>query len=675
MTGNLLAQETSPYLLQHKDNPVHWVAWSPQAFQQARAEDKPVLLSVGYAACHWCHVMAHESFEDQETADLMNANFINIKVDREERPDVDKVYMTALHALGERGGWPLTMFLDADGKPFWGGTYFPPESKYGRPGFKHILNEISRLWNVERHKIESSSTAIVAALNSEPLREHQGEITAQQVSEAAHIILNSIDPKLGGLKGAPKFPQAPIFDFLWAASQHTDHPSRAAAVTNTLTQISQGGIYDHLGGGIARYSVDANWLVPHFEKMLYDNAQFISLLTKAWLKTSDPLFRIRIGETLGFVLREMTTPEGVFASSYDADSEGEEGKYYVWSKAEIDRLLGPGASSFCRHYGVTGDGNFEGHNILNRSHQPTLQDDVAETKLAAQRKILLTARQARVPPGFDDKVLADWNGLMIAAMTEAAFVFDKPEWAAAAENAMAGLMRIHWQDGRLMHSSKNGDARHEATSDDYANLITACRALHLLTGGQALITTALQLAAALFDNHWDPARGGYLFASKRVSELPVVTRTIHDDATPNANGVMIANLVALHHYTGSSGYLDLAQKIGECFAAEVQSNPFAAPTYLKNIRYLRDPIQIVATGEVPRELLLKAITGTGLDAVIHRITSAKGLPSVHPARLKFTADPRPTLFICRGMACATPAYSEAEINDALATLDLASGVH
>ncbi len=672
MTGNRLAQETSPYLLQHKDNPVHWLPWSPDAFERAKAEDKPVLLSVGYAACHWCHVMAHESFEDQATADLMNANFINIKVDREERPDVDKVYMTALHKLGERGGWPLTMFLNADGKPFWGGTYFPPESKYGRPGFKHILSEISRLWKAERYKIESSSTAIVAALRVEPVGERFSRTTEEHVSRAANVILGVVDPQLGGLKGAPKFPQAPVFDFLWAASLHQNHPGLATAVINTLAQISQGGIYDHLAGGIARYSVDAHWLVPHFEKMLYDNAQFVSLLTRAWLKTREPLFRIRIDETLAFILREMTTPEGLFASSYDADSEGEEGKYYVWSKAEVGRHLGSEAPLFCMHYGVTAGGNFEGHNILNRSRDPALGDAATEARLAEARKVLFLARQARVSPGFDDKVLADWNGLMIAAMAEAAFVFDRADWAAAAASAMASLMRIHWRGSRLMHSSKNGDARHEATSDDYANLITACRALHVLAGHNTHIDSAVRLAKALYDHHWDHERGGYLFASKRVSELPVATRTIHDDATPNANGVMIANLAALHHLAGQPEYLDLARKIVDCFAAEVQGSPFAAPTYLKNFRYLNDALQMVATGSVDRKLLQAALTHTGLDAIVHRIVSADGLPSEHPAKVKFTENAGAALFVCRGMVCAAPVRNEAELSHALATLALSA---
>ncbi len=670
MTANLLATETSPYLLQHKDNPVHWMAWSPLAFERAKTEDKPVLLSVGYAACHWCHVMAHESFEDQQIAGLMNANFINIKVDREERPDVDKVYMTALHALGEQGGWPLTMFLGADGRPFWGGTYFPPESKYGRPGFKHILTEISRLWKVERHKIESSSAAIISALRAEPTGTRTSEITGQQIEQAADVILIAVDPRLGGLKGAPKFPQAPIFDFLWAASLHPHHAGRAAAVATTLTQISQGGIYDHLGGGIARYSVAAHWLVPPFEKMLYDNAQYVSLLTRVWLKARDPLFRIRIDETLAFILSEMTTPEGVFASSYDADSEDEEGKYYVWSKKEIDQLLGSSAAVFCRRYGVTAEGNWEGHNILNRSRDPALLDSEIEAQLAAARKLLLQARRTRVPPGFDNKVLADWNGLMIAAIAEAAFVFQRSAWASSAQNAMARLMNIHWRGGRLMHSSKNGDARHEATSDDYANLITACRALHLLTGDGTHIATAVRLATALFENHWDDKRGGYLFASRRVTELPVQTRTIHDDATPNANGVMIGNLVALHHYTGSPDYLKQAEQVCECFAADVEGNPFAAPTYLKNSRYLRDPVQIVATGEVSIGLLLAAMSRTGLDAVVHRVVTADDLPTEHPVQLKFIGGMPPAIFVCRGMTCAAPARNDAELNDAFAILSL-----
>ncbi|MGH6907432.1 MAG: thioredoxin domain-containing protein, partial [Aestuariivirga sp.] len=600
--------------------------------------------------------------------------FINITVDREERPDVDNVYMSALHALGEQGGWPLTMFLAPDARPFWGGTYFPPEQRYGRPSFKQVLMEISRIWKNERHKIESSSTAIVAALRTTS-GDSGGELTSEQITQAADTILKAVDLQRGGLRGAPKFPQAPIFDFLWTASLHPNNQTRQSAVTTTLRQISQGGIYDHLGGGLARYSVDAEWLVPHFEKMLYDHAQFVSLLIRAWLKTGEALFRIRIEETLGFVLSKMTTPEGVFASSYDADSEGAEGKYYVWGKEEIDRLLEPNAAQlFCTQYGVTAHGNWEGHNILNRSHDLELQNTETEARLAEARKILLAARQKRIPPGFDSKVLADWNGLMIAAMAEAAFVFQRADWALAAQNAMAALLRIHWREDRLMHASRDGNARHEATSDGYANLITAVRALHLLTSDRAHIATAIRLAQALFDNHWDQSNGSYLFASRRVSELPVETRTIHDDATANANGVMMANLVALHHYTGSLEYWKLARKIGECFAGEVRGNPFAAPTYLKNYRCLNDAVQIVPAGEVSQELLLSVIRHTGLDAVVHRILTPDELSPGHPARIKFLNGSEPAIYICRGTVCAAPARSLAGIGEALAVLNL-SGVH
>ena len=341
MSHNRLSLETSPYLLQHKDNPVHWMGWSEQALQEAKDRDQPILLSVGYAACHWCHVMAHESFEDPVTAGLMNQNFINIKVDREERPDIDRIYMAALHSLGEQGGWPLTMFLTPDALPFWGGTYFPPETKYGRPSFRHVLTEISRIWQQERSKVTHNAEAISAALQQPRYEASPNQLSTTEIYQAADVIINATDPHYGGLKGAPKFPQAPIFTFLWEVYLRSRNEKARDAVLTTLTQISNGGIYDHLAGGIARYSTDHKWLAPHFEKMLYDNAQYVSLLTRAWLKTENPLYATRIEHTIEFVLREMTGESGCFTSSYDADSEGEEGKYYVWSQAEIEKLLAP----------------------------------------------------------------------------------------------------------------------------------------------------------------------------------------------------------------------------------------------------------------------------------------------------------------------------------------------
>ncbi len=674
MTGNLLHLETSPYLLQHKDNPVHWMGWSDAAFAKAVVEHRPVLLSVGYAACHWCHVMAHESFEDTATAKLMNANFINIKVDREERPDVDRIYMSALHVLGEQGGWPLTMFLTPEGKPFWGGTYFPPESRYGRPGFKQVLSELARIWRQEPEKIVSSATALTLALETESRNSGPHEIRSSHVEAAAAAITRAIDPVMGGLKGAPKFPQAPIFSFLWTARYKS--PEAFSATVNSLRQMSQGGIYDHLAGGLARYSVDANWLVPHFEKMLSDNAQYVALLTRVWLETQDALFLIRIEETVGFVLREMLTPEGAFATSYDADSEGEEGRYYVWTKDEIERVLPRGSSAlFERHYAVTATGNWEGHTILNRSASTELADPSVERQLAQARRLLLAARRKRVPPAFDDKVLVDWNGLMITALAEAALVFSRDDWRTAAVRAMDATMRLLWRDKRLLHAYRAGQARHEATADGYANLITAARALHMLTGETRYLQTAENLAQALLKHFWDQTRGGLYFSSDRADALIVRTRSIADDATPNANGTMIANFAALYHLTGNTDYLTRAETIVSSFSEDILANPFAAPTALKSWLALSDAIQIVTTGPKAIGLFRQTLSSTGLDVVYQNAAAGVEISPHHPAYEKAAGLPQDRLYICRGNTCASPAHDLQGVDEALSVLALPKRIY
>src|SRR6185503_13966530 len=365
--GNRLRREMSPYLLQHKDNPVHWRPWGEEALAEARASGKPILLSVGYAACHWCHVMAHESFEDKVTAAVMNDLFVNIKVDREERPDVDAIYMGALHELGEQGGWPLTMFLTSEAEPFWGGTYFPKEARYGRPSFVRVLNEVARIYRDEQDKVRQNADVLKDRLK--PQRRHDAGAPPPEamLAELAPRLVQAVDPMHGGIRGAPKFPQPQFFGLLWRAGLRFGLPHPLEAVDLTLTQIAQGGIYDHLGGGFARYSVDEKWLVPHFEKMLYDNAQLIEMMTQAWRERKSPLYAQRIDETIAWLMREMVVEGGGFASSLDADSEGEEGKFYVWSLAEIEDVLGKAdARVFAEIYGVTAQGNFEGHNILNR---------------------------------------------------------------------------------------------------------------------------------------------------------------------------------------------------------------------------------------------------------------------------------------------------------------------
>src|SRR6266403_2850279 len=395
---NRLGHETSPYLLQHKHNPVDWWPWGIEALAEAKRTNKPILLSVGYAACHWCHVMAHESFEDAATAQVMNDLFVNIKVDREERPDIDQIYMSALHHLGEHGGGPLTMYLTPNGEPFWGGTYFPNPARYGKPAFVDVLREVERVFRENPKSVEQNRSTLMAQLTASAKPEGRVVIAAPDLDRAADQLLGIIDPVNGGMRGAPKFPQAMMLEFLWRAGERTNTARYCAAVELTLTRICEGGIYDHLGGGFSRYSVDERWLVPHFEKMLYDNALLLELLALAYQRSANELFRQRARETVGWLAREMTTTDGAFCASLDADSEGEEGKFYVWSLAEIESVLGKDdAAFFAAHYDVTAAGNVEGHSILNRlKHLPRSMED--EHGLAPLRAKLLEFRAKRVRP-------------------------------------------------------------------------------------------------------------------------------------------------------------------------------------------------------------------------------------------------------------------------------------
>jgi uncharacterized protein YyaL (SSP411 family) len=568
------------------------------------------------------------------------------------------------------------MFLTPDALPFWGGTYFPPETKYGRPSFRHVLTEISRIWKEERNKVTQNAEAISAALQQPRYAASPNQLSTTEIFQAADVISNATDPQYGGLKGAPKFPQGPVFSFLWEVYLRSQNEKARDAVLTTLTQISNGGIYDHLAGGIARYSTDHKWLAPHFEKMLYDNAQYVSLLTRAWLKTESPLYATRIEHTIEFILREMTGESGCFTSSYDADSEGEEGKYYVWSYDEIQKLLAPDEFEiFKTAYDVTPSGNWEGHTILNRTHDMTPDTPENEKILASGRKKLWSARRKRIPPQHDDKILADWNGLFITALAEASLAFDNKTWADAATNAFSENLNLFWKDNRLLHSHRAGSTRHEGTADDYASLIAAALALHALTGEATYITKAQELTVALEDNHWDAAEGGFYHASQKHTTLPIKSRTIEDDATSNANSVMIKNYNSLYHLTGNEDFKNKAEKITEAFASAAKSNPFAAPGLLKNALLLQDTIQLVLTNDAnpaKNDMLLLALKHTGLDATIHVTGASSNLPENHPAHGKTTNNNKPTLYICRGMTCANPATSAAGTLAALRLLGIAN---
>src|SRR6478736_4616377 len=447
--------------------PRQLVGLGPQALAEAKRSGKPILLSVGYAACHWCHVMAHESFEDEETAGLMNDLFVNIKVDREERPDVDAIYMAALHELGEQGGWPLTMFLTSGAEPFWGGTYFPKQARYGRPGFVHVLKEIARVYREEPAKVKQNADALKERLAPKFDGASDAMPNDAALADLAPRLLQLVDPTHGGHRGAPKFPQAQFFNFLWRAGLRYGLPNPLEAVTITLTHIAQGGIYDHLGGGFARYSVDERWLVPHFEKMLYDNALLLELLSLAWQRGENTLFSQRARETVTWLAREMTTGEGAFSASLDADSEGEEGKFYVWTYDEVTKCLGKtDGEYFARHYDLQPDGNFEGNSIFNRlaGLDRTAED---ETRLTRLRAKLLAVRDMRIRPGLDDKVLADWNGLMIAALVNSAVILDEPDWLAMARRAFDFIARTMTKGDRLGHSWREGKLLFPGLASDF----------------------------------------------------------------------------------------------------------------------------------------------------------------------------------------------------------------
>jgi uncharacterized protein YyaL (SSP411 family) len=670
MSENLLGRETSPYLLQHKDNPVHWQPWGPEALARAKAENKPILLSIGYAACHWCHVMAHESFDDEFTAALMNELFINIKVDREERPDLDQIYQNALQLLGEQGGWPLTMFLTPDGAPFWGGTYFPPTARFGRPGFRDLLNAVASAYHGDPEKVQKNVSAIADALKRMAEPQGGGTLPADLTRKAAERLVQEVDPHWGGIGGAPKFPQVPIFQLLWRAGKATHNETLRNAVTLTLTRMAQGGIYDHLGGGFARYSVDAEWLVPHFEKMLYDNAALLELMTTVWQDTRAPLFELRIRETVGWVLREMVAEGGGFAASLDADSEGEEGKFYVWTEAEIDAALPAElAPIFKRAYDVTAEGNWEGKTILHRNRAPDLGDAESEAKLAEARRILFERRGGRVRPGWDDKVLADWNGLMIAALANAGAVFADPSSIEAAERAFAFVRERMSEGDRLRHSWRLGRARHPATLDDYAEMSRAALALLEATSKRSYLEQARTWLAVLDRHFWDGANGGYFFTADDTADVIQRAKNANDHATPSGNGTMVEVLARLYFLTGEDRFRTQAEAIIAAFSGAILRSVFPFATLINATDFLQNATQIVlvgASGDPAVEELARQVYARSLpNRLVMRIAPEDRLPQSHPASGKGLVKGKAAAYICRGQTCSLPITEPAALMKAL----------
>lgn len=670
---NRLGAETSPYLLQHQHNPVDWWPWGPAALAEAQRANKPILLSVGYAACHWCHVMAHESFEDDATAAVMNQLFVNIKVDREERPDIDQIYMNALHLLGEQGGWPLTMFLTPEGAPFWGGTYFPKHAQYGRAAFTDVLREVSRVFHDQPEKIEQNRTALVERLGRRAHAPGAATIGTAELDNAAVSIARATDPTNGGLRGAPKFPQCAMLEFLWRAGARTRDLRFFGTAGLALTRMSEGGIYDHLGGGYARYSVDERWLVPHFEKMLYDNAQILDLLALACAREPNSLYRRRAEETVGWLVREMTTPEGAFSSSLDADSEGEEGKFYVWSRDEVMRLLpAADADHFATIYDVTAEGNFEGHTILNRLAHIGV-DEEEDARLEPLRAVLFAARAPRVRPGLDDKVLADWNGLMIAALVHAALVFERPEWLArarAAFDAVTRLMTSPTDADRLGHSWRDSRLVLPGLASDHGAMTRAALALFEATGDRTLLDRATAWQRTLDRHYLDAETGSYFLTADDAEGLIVRPHSTIDDAIPNHCGVIAQNLVRLAQLSGDPHWNARRDALFAALLPRATENMFGHLSLLNALDLHLTGAEIVVTGNdaAADALLATARRLPHATTIVLHAASVDRLAADHPARAMLAfAGGRSAAFLCRGQACSAP------VSDPDALLKLAQG--
>jgi uncharacterized protein YyaL (SSP411 family) len=646
---NRLARQTSPYLQQHAENPVDWYPWGEEALARARAEDKPILLSVGYSACHWCHVMAHESFEDPAVAEVMNRHFVNIKVDREERPDLDQIYQTAHQMLAQRaGGWPLTMFLAPDGSPFWGGTYFPKASRYGLPGFVDLLERVAQVWREQRAAVDEQGREVRLALaRLQPrLQPRRAALDAEPLQAALAALRASFDARHGGFGGAPKFPHPTDLELCLRRGE-------TGMASSTLVHMCEGGIFDQLGGGFSRYSVDAEWSIPHFEKMLYDNGPLLALLADAWLVSGDALFARCAQDTAGWILREMQSPEGGYYSSLDADSEHEEGKYYVWDAEEVRALLSREEwEAVAPHYGLDGPPNFEGRHWHLRVVQPLAAG--AQELLASARAKLFAARERRVRPGRDDKVLVSWNALAMRGMARAGRVFGKPEWVASARRALEFVRGRMWRDGRLAATCKDGRAHLAAYLDDYAFLIAALLELLQAEYRGEDLEYAESLADVLLDQFEDREAGGFHFTASDHERLIHRPKSGHDNAMASGNGVAAWALNRLAALTGETRYARAAQRALELFAPAMREHPQGFGMLMIALEeQLEPPATAILRGAEPalagwsRAMALEYLPATMVLALREGL---RGLPPVldKPAAAVVNA------WLCRGVICLPP---------------------
>ena len=679
---NRLIHETSPYLLQHAHNPVDWYPWSEEAFEKAKKENKPVLLSIGYSACHWCHVMERESFENEKIAALMNELFVNIKVDREERPDLDEIYMNAVQMLTGRGGWPMTMFLTPEGKPFYGGTYFPPEDRQGMPGFPRILQGVAQAYRERPADVEKSVAQILETLHhmaeSQP---SENDFAPGIIAESCEKIARAYDSENGGLGQAPKFPNPGVYELFLRYYSESGDERYLTMVAQTLSKMAQGGIYDHVGGGFHRYSVDAKWLVPHFEKMLYDNVQLLRIYSQAYLITREPLYKTVVEESAGYLLREMHQPEGGFYSTQDADSEGEEGRFFVWTLAEIDALLGAeDGEVFARMYDVTEEGNFEEKNILH----PILTVDQAskffrkekseiEALIARTKEKLFTAREKRIKPFRDEKIIAAWNGLLLSGLAEAIKITGASSCLEASRRTVEFIFGRMFRDGYLLHVYKDGQAKLRGYLDDYAFVALGLLDLYEVLLDRSLIDRAMELADIMLREFWDERGGGLFYTGKSHEPLISRAKPVFDASIPSGNAIAAQLLLRLYHLVGAEDYHTRAETILRSYYDAMVSQPFGFAHMLCALdQYLHPAKEIVIVGErsdARTTDLIKEIHSLYLpNKAVQIFAPGESLEKVSPLMVgKQQIDGRPTAYVCQNFTCSAPVTSWAELKRLLET--------
>jgi len=666
--ANRLAQETSPYLLQHANNPVDWYAWSEEALERARKEDKPILLSIGYSACHWCHVMERESFENPAIARLMNDNFINIKVDREERPDLDQVYMNAVQIMKGSGGWPLTVFLRPNGEPFYGGTYFPPDDRYGHPGFPRLLANIADAYRTRQKDIQENAQNLRQHLNQRmQTGRGSGSVSLDVLHTAAGTLDSKFDPREGGFGGAPKFPASMSIDFLLRYHHRTTDARALEMATFTLDKMAYGGMYDQAGGGFHRYSTDERWLVPHFEKMLYDNALLARAYLDAYRLTGKPLYKRVTEEILDFVVREMRDASGGFYSTQDADSEGVEGKFYVWDRDEFEHVVGEDAELLARYFNVTEYGNWEHHNILNVPRPPELfcklekiSEAELESKVAAALPKLYTARGQRVHPGRDEKILTDWNGLALRAFADAAAFLGRDDYRSIAEANAAFLFDKLWDGQRLLHSYKDGRARFNAYLDDYANVADGLLSLYQLTFDDRWLRRAESLAEIIVDRFGDADQGGFYFTASGHEQLIARTKDFFDNATPSGNSVAADVLLRLAALLGRDDFRKQAEQVFAAVENHLGQYASGFGRMLAAADFAIGPSS---------EIALVGGVGPFLPAYrkryLPRTVIAAGESDIALLQGRRALDGKPTAYVCENLSCKQPVTDPAEFEKLL----------